>query len=513
LVQDGKITTFEYLLNDELLYRPSHDVKSSEDIIKELTLKAVPYTMHFDNALYRRYLTILIENYREEHGKVVPCIIGKSTGWSEDFKFFYHYALNDEYHELHPDHLLYQYRKDRIEKKDEQHEIVKKILQEGKLLAVLLTASASSILIKPFNLKGLTLAIGGNSGAGKTTSSLIATSLFYYSDDVLINAQATGTGLELTISKLNSLPVLIDESALADLKLSLTKVVFMVSGGKGKTRGRKDLNVDLRELSSNVFWTTETTDIDSLRRNGAFRRMIYLIVKSWNDLTELFKPDDRLNERYAGCGVDYIKYAIEHMKDIKEAFKEETKDFGSKYKETTDLALNLFSGLILLEKYYNARFDELRKTINKVLNDAKNLFNENKENVVQTFKDYIFANTTSKFHIVGNDILTLKLSNNHDIWGEYNKDTRTYYIFTRAFKEIIKELEKERNLLTEELLKAGILKNKEAKTQWLKSIGQSVRVYIISFKKEEAKTNNEEDNKVDNNVVDNDVEDDDSVAF
>jgi hypothetical protein len=507
LVQDGKITTFEYLLNDELLYRPSHDVKSPEDIIKELTLKAVPYTMHFDNSLFRRYLSILIENYREEHGKVVPCIISNQTGWSDDFKFFYHYALNDEYHELHPDHLLYQYRKDRIEKKDEQHEIVKEILQEGKLLAVLLTASTSSILIKPLNIPAITVILGGNSGAGKTTSSLIATSLFYYSDDVLMNAQATKVGLEIAISKLNSLPILIDEGALAELKLSLSDVIFMVSSGKGKARGRKDLSVDFKELKSNVFWTTETTDIDELKRTGAFRRMLYFVIKSWSDLTELFKPEDRLNEKYAGCGVDYIKYAIEHMKDIKETFREETQGFSFKYREITTLAFNLHAGLILLEKYYDTKFINLRKTIDKVLNEAKALFTENKENVVQTFKDFLIANTTLRFHIVNaNGVIGEKLSN-RDIWGEYDANIQTYYILASSFKEIVKELGKERNLLVEELTKAGVLKGKNV-SYWLKSIKQPAKVYILNFKADK-----EGENKTNNNVANNIVEDDDSVAF
>jgi hypothetical protein len=288
----------------------------------------------------------------------------------------------------------------------------------------------------------------------------------------------------------------------------------MVSSGKGKVRGRKDLSVDFKELKSNVFWTTETTDIDSLKRTGAFRRMLYLVIKSWNDLTELFKPEDRLNEKYASCGVDYIKYATEHMKDIKEAFREETQGFSFKYREITTLALNLHAGLILLEKYYNTKFTNLRMTIDKVLNEAKALFTENKENIIQVLNDFLIANTTSKFHIIDNDGLAGKLSNSHDIWGEYNKDTRTYYILGKGFKEIVKELGKERNLLMEELTKAGVLKGKNV-SYWLKSIKQPAKVYILSFKsgKEDTKTDNEEEIKADNNVADNSVEDDDSVAF
>jgi Superfamily II helicase and inactivated derivatives len=383
---------------------------------------------------------------------------------------------------------------------------VKEILQEGKLLGVLLTASVSSILIKPLNISGITVILAGNSGAGKTTSSLIATSLFYYSDDVLLNAQTTKVGLEFTISSLNSLPVLIDEGALADLKLSLNDLVFMVSSGKGRTRGTKDLKVNFKELKSNVFWTTEATDIDNLRRTGAFRRLLYLVVNSWNDLTELFKPEDRINEQYAGCGIDYIQYLIEHMEDVRKAFKEETKDFSFKYKEITTLASNLYAGLILLEKFYNTKFTNLRKTINKVLDDAKGLFLENKENVVQIFKDFLIANTTLRFHMVNaNGMMGEKLSN-RDIWGEYDANTQTYYILASSFKEISKELGKERNLLVEELIKAGVLKDKNV-SYWMKSIKQPAKVYILSF------GSDKEETKTDSNAINDSVKNDEIVDF
>jgi uncharacterized protein (DUF927 family) len=451
-------------------------------------------------------LTKKIRNYIKEYGDK-PCVISKNTGWSDDLEFFYHHGLDDAYHELSKENILHKRGKAKIHQKDKQHELVKEILKEGKLLSVLLVASVSSLFIKPFNIPGITVIIAGNSGAGKTTSSLIATSLFYYSDDVLINAQSSKVGLELTISQLNSLPVLIDEGALAGFNLSLNDLVFMVNSGTGKTRGRKDLSIDFKELKSNVFWTTETTDIDNLKRTGAFRRMLYLVVKSWSDFTSLFKPEDRINEQYAGCGVDYITYAIKHREDIKKVFKEETYSFSSKYREITTIGLNLYSGLILLEKFYDTKFYALRKTIDKILDDAKAMFIENKENVVQMFKDFLIANTTLRFHMVNaNGVIGEKLSN-RDIWGEYDANTQTYYILASSFKEIVKELGKERNLLMEELFKAGVLKNKKSENYWMKSLKQSPKVYILSF------GTDKEETKEDSDAINNSVEDSEIIDF
>jgi hypothetical protein len=479
LVKDGKIAAYEFLINDKVIYKPSFTFSKLDDIIHEITLIALPYVMLFDNALYKRYLDRKIAEFIKENGEPIPCIISKQTGWDSDLRF-YHYGLNDKYHELHQEHILYKYHRNLIKEKDKQHEIVKDLLEEGKLLGVLLTASVSSIFIRPLNLPGITYIISGHSGAGKTTSSLIATSLFYYSDDVLINAQTTKTALELTISSLNSLPILVDEGALAGVNLTLNDLVFMVSSGKGKARGKKDLSVDFKELKSNVFWTTETTDIDELKRTGAFRRMMYLLVSSWNDFTSLFKPEDRLNERFAGCGIDYIKYLIEHMEDIKKAFKEETQGFSSKYREITTIALNLHSGLILLEKFYNTKFFELRKTIDKLLNEAKARFIDSRDNVVIQFRDLIESITYQKFHVINDEEGIDKKISHNETYGEYDKAEGIYYLTSKGLKEIADKLGKNKQLLVRELEKAKVLIAKNV-AYYTKATGQTIKVYKIKF--------------------------------
>jgi hypothetical protein len=481
LVKDGKIEAYEFLLNDKVIYKPSFNYLKIDDVIHEIELISMKYTPVFDIGLYKRYLKTKIKNYIKENGEPIPCVIGKTTGWSDDLRFFYHYSLNDKYHELHPDHVLYKYHRGLVIEKDKQHELVKALLHEGKLLAVLLTASVSSLLIKPLKIPGITYIVSGTAGAGKTTSSLIATSLFYYSDDHLMDAQTTKTGLELTISSLNSLPVLVDEGALAGVNFTLNDLVFMVSSGKGKTRGRKDLTVDFKELKSNVFWTTETTDIDELRRTGAFRRTMYLVVSSWDEFTSLFRAEDRINEKYAGCGVDYIQYLIEHMEDVKKAFKEQTERLNVEYKDIATIALNLYSGLILLEAFYNTKFYELRKTINKLLNEAKARFIDSRDNVVIQFRDYIESVTYKRFHVISEeDGEQRERIAYHETWGEYDKTTGIYYLNAKGLKEIADELGKNKQLLLKELEKANVLIAKNV-TYYTRVTRQTIKVHKIKF--------------------------------
>jgi hypothetical protein len=494
-IKEGKFEDYEYLLNDQIVYRPNFNYSKIEDLIHEIQLISMKYRKFFDVSLYKKYLDIKTAIYLEENNNPPSCVIGKSTGWSDDFRFFYHYALNDDYHELHPEHVLYKKQKDLVIEKDKQHEIVKNILEEGKLLAVLLTVSVSSLFIRPFRLPGLTFVISGTTGVGKTTASLVATSLFYYSDDHLLDAQMTKVGLELMIAHLNSLPVLIDEAALA-FNYSLQDLVFMVHSGRGKTRGTKNLTVDFKDLKSNVFWTTETTDIDELRRSGAFRRIMYIAVDSWDEITSLFQANDRINEQFAGCGVDYIKYLIEHMEEIKKAFKEETQRLHTEYKDILTIALNIWAGLILLEAYYNTKFIALRKTINKLLNDTQNRFVESRDNIVLQVMNYLESITYQRFHIIdklNKDEEEIKVSR-YESYGEYNKIEGIYYLNALGLKEIADKLGKNKHLLIKELEKANVLIAKNV-TYYTRATKQRIKVYKLKFS--EMKEDNTQDKNLD----------------
>jgi len=498
-IKVGRFEDYEYLLNDKIPYKPSFDFARVDDIVHEIGLISMKYTKFFDIALYKQYLDIKTAKYRKENNDPPPCIINKNTGWSDDLRFFYHYALNDNYHELHSDHVLYKLNKDLVIEKDKQHELVKAILEEGKLLAVLLTASASSLVLKPFKIPGVTYVISGNPGAGKTMSALIATSLFYFSDDHLMDAQTTKVGLELMIASMNSLPVLIDEAALLGVNYTLQDLIFMVSSGKGKTRGKKDLSLDFKHLKSNIFWTTETTDIDELRRSGAFRRMLYIVAKSFNDFTDLFDAKERINEKYAGCGIDYIRFLIEHMEDVQKAFKEQTQKLLNEYGDIAIIVLNLYGGLTLLEAYYNTKFTALRKTINKLLAEAKTRFINSRDNVVIQVQDYLESIAYQKFHIIdknSEDEIEIKPTRGEAL-GEYDKINGIYYVTGKGIKEIADKLGKNRYLLLDELEKAKVLIGRN-EPYYTKATRQTIKVYRLKFSSEmiepeiEEKTNYEE---------------------
>ena len=491
-----KKRVYQVRINDEHDYIPSTDFESPEQVAREIASEASDYLMSFNLSLFAKYIDIKMRLFWDKHGGVpAPCEISKVTGWSKDFKMFYHYDLNDDKHELHKDHTLYTEYKAESFNQQEQHKLVFELLKEGKYLGFLLDVSASSILLKPLNLQPFTTIVTGNPGTGKTTACLFATSLFYKSDEILLTSEATRTGLELKLVSLNSLPFLVDEAALAeDSAEVLKRIIFGVASKKGKTRGKKNLTAETKDIISNVFWTSETSDVDDIKRGGAYRRFIHLVVKVWQDFTERFDINNMPqppNELYAGCGVDYIKYAIENLDKIRKRFNKETMYFPAKYKEITGIAKTCYAGIIFLEEfykyYYNLeetfRFTELRKEVDKILEETLKTFTAVKEDVVFALQQYLFENDIRfiqyKKEENANRYIVVHRPHSEKL-GEYDITERTYYVTSKTFKIIAKELEKEATLLKNELVKAGVME-KQGSTYVSKANQSRVWAFKIKF--------------------------------
>jgi len=480
-----------YLSNEKVIVRSKMNFKNEDDAINEIWNES-RVTFGGNKALYKKYLNEKIKIFYSRHYKHTH-YISKRTGWSKNFDIFFHYAMDQNYGELSEDHILFRHRRNVVANKDKQHEIIYDLLQEGRYLGLMLVASVSSILISPLLLQPLTFIITGTAGVGKTTSSLFACSPFYLSNDVLITANTTKVALELMLSSLNSLPLLIDEGAMKT-SLDLQDMVFTISGGKGKARGTKTLSVNLYDLQSNVFYTSETTDIDEIRRAGAFRRIIHLSVDRRELLTNRTDIDKKLLNKVAGCGIDYINYAVQNINNIKQNYQPAIDSIAVEYEELFEVARNMYAGLVFLEEYYNTQFHNLRKLIDHVLKKSLYMFTRIKQNAIDDFFSYINANYMrfavvkeinrydKEGNIIGTDEIIERYPNGmKEALGEHNIKENKLYITAKAMTEIAKEIEKDRNLLIEELFNQNYLENRESKHHYFRFSKQNVRAYTIDY--------------------------------
>jgi len=185
------------------------------------------------------------------------------------------------------------------------HEIIRKLLIEGRWLGVKIVLGAASLFIDE-NKPGFTVFDIGPRGVGKTTTSQFIINLFY-NINIPITLNATETGFELYMRHFHNLPVLFDETALiSDSRLQ--ERIFKIASGIGKLRGTKELSVDITLLRSVVFVTGEWSP--QFERRGAERRYLIIPVDEWENYTGLFTPAElhKIMREACGCAFDWIKF-------------------------------------------------------------------------------------------------------------------------------------------------------------------------------------------------------------
>lgn len=107
-------------------------------------------------------------------------------------------------------------------------------------LVFAVSAVLSSVLLSPFNLKGVGIHFYGPSSLGKTTLLHVASSIVPWEDgDSILSWRSTDNGLEEVCRQHNDFPLLLDELGEIEPK-ALAKAIYMISNGQGKRRFGKN---------------------------------------------------------------------------------------------------------------------------------------------------------------------------------------------------------------------------------------------------------------------------------
>lgn len=110
----------------------------------------------------------------------------------------------------------------------------------------LLAAAYASPMVSLVGARTSGIMLWGGSQAGKTAALKAAVSIYGHPDKLMLNMFATRVSLEQQASFMHHLPMYIDERQLAGNDQALEQLVYMISGGAGKGRGRKNGGVQTR---------------------------------------------------------------------------------------------------------------------------------------------------------------------------------------------------------------------------------------------------------------------------
>lgn len=194
---------------------------------------------------------------------------------------------------------------------------------------IVMAASVASILLKDIKQNGFTLHVWGTSEYGKTVACMVAQSIFgnpSQTDNkgIGINFNFTNVGLEYRLNLYNNIPLFINEMQHQKDAKDYDKILFLVSEGKGRSRGTKNGGIGKENSWNNVVITNGEKNIIKDNSNaGAYNRCISceLTQHSYEKLSEVA---DFVKENYGTP----IREILEHLKEYncKEIFKEKMKE-------------------------------------------------------------------------------------------------------------------------------------------------------------------------------------------
>jgi len=364
---------------------------------------------------------------------------------------------------------------------EKQHEIVRNLLEEGKILGAMIVFSACSLFLNP-RQPGFTVFCIGPRGIGKTTSAQFIISLFYDCNSPL-TWEATLTGMELYLRRFKNLPVLFDETTLSRDK-ALLEFVYMLGSGVGKLRGTKKLSIDIGKIYSIVFVTGEREPDFPTR--GAERRSIIIFVTNWEEYTNIYNRTD-LRKTFTslqGVGFDWIKWLEENQNfEEREELKEEFTIFS--FYESIERAL------AFLKNYYQLQnFDKLKETIEKILYDQFERVDVHFKRLLDNFTEFLLKYATN-FIISG--LGTLREPQSGQIFGAIDVEKNKLFLRTEVMRKFCEEAKidlrtallklEEKGILLPNIqqTRRGFLKRWEAKPKRIKYQGQSFVVSVYEF--------------------------------
>jgi uncharacterized protein (DUF927 family) len=180
-------------------------------------------------------------------------------------------------------------------------------------LNFLLASSFASPLIKVCNALPFWTHLWGFTGVGKTLCLMSAASIWGNPStdaNFMTNFKATTTSAEFRADMLNSLPILLDDTAQIARKNSndFSNLIYMLCSGQGKSRGNVNLNLNKQKSwTLSIISTGEQPITNSDTQGGAMNRVIEIRTGNGEIFANGAAQAELLKNNYGYAGRQFIK--------------------------------------------------------------------------------------------------------------------------------------------------------------------------------------------------------------
>lgn len=360
---------------------------------------------------------------------------------------------------------------------------------------IIMAAGVASILLKDIRQNGFTVHIYGESETGKTVACMAAQSIFgnpSQSDNkgIGINFNFTNVGLEYRLNLYNNIPLFINEMQHQKDAKDYDKMLFLISEGKGKSRGTKTGGIARENSWNNVVITNGEKNIIKDNSNaGAFNRCLACEIKDYS-YENLREVADFAKENYGTA----IKEILKKLKDYncKNIFKGkldliESQDITNKQKIVEAILLTadkILTDIIFKDEFYLLPEDFADKTVGR-----KDVMIE--ERAYEVVKDWFVS---EKRHFLMKDQDSIE---NMDIKVEiYGKEMNYGYIaiIPSVLKRILEDSGYDMNEVLKAWKRKNYIKTEEGKNTVLVRINENrTRCVVLDIKKDIENENTEEE--------------------
>ena len=453
-VGEGQDCYYEYLIQtehpaDKIIFTANKSLESFKGkltIFSEKYFKILLTALELQKVPIRKYTQLGWEGYGDE----------------ED-RFLHPALIEDGIFELPKVFKLRDFLPSEDTKKA-HHELLYKVLKEGKLLGVKVVFALSSLFTS------FTVVDVAPKGTGKTFTSKLACQLFNRYRSVL-NTYGTETGVELLLTRMRGLPVLLDEGALTTDERT-QRMIYMLSSGWGKIRGTKKLDVSVKKIDGVVFLTNETDF--NFDRKGVERRIIKIKATDRSDYTEYFISNEEAN--LFGAGIDYVKFYLENRNTVEEG----ARIFSDIIGFANDIQVGIGKALRLLQLYYGDNFENLQQTIRKVLEEQ--VAEANKDIFESFWEDFTSFVNVNKDNFSGDG---------KTVYGkiyEYNNGVVKIFVISTVLDAFCKERNYPKHIILKKAKDKGILEVSDDK-RFVKKVRLGLSkvptyVYVFTFQTE-----------------------------
>ncbi len=308
---------------------------------------------------------------------------------------------------------------------------------------IALAASFASVLLKPLGALPFFVHLWGTTESGKTVALCLAASVWGCPEvgAYVRTFSSTGVGLEFTAAFMNSMPFIIDELQIKKKQQDFDEMIYQLTEGVGKARGKKEGGLQKVQTWRNCFLSTgERPLVSSGSHSGAINRVIEMECNE-----ELFgngkTPKDVFNtvsKNYGFAGKLFVEalqddWQPERFEEMQNEYIKELQLKGITSKQSLSGAIILTADKLITEYLFK---DGNNLTVEQIAPYLSTKRDVSAESRAYEFLIETIAMNDNHFRSPGN----LEFSDiNNSIWGLRDDYHGYIYIIRSQFNKILSD--------------------------------------------------------------------------